>query len=70
VLALFLIGELRRAMRLVSPPVDPSIQTLIVGALLIASLLVPNLVRRGRETWLPIIRRGTTSAAAKRREVV
>jgi rhamnose transport system permease protein len=49
VLALFLIGELRRGMELMSPPVDPSIQTLIVGGLLIASLLVPNLFRRGRE---------------------
>lgn len=63
VLALFLIGELRRGMRLASPPVDPSIQTLIVGALLIASLLIPNLVRRGREARLPFARQRATKTA-------
>jgi rhamnose transport system permease protein len=57
VLALFLIGELRRGMRLASPPVDPSVQTLIVGSLLIASLLIPNLLRRGREVRRPFGRR-------------
>lgn len=66
VLALCLIEELQRGMRLTSPPVDPAIQTLIVGGLLIASLLVPNLVRRGRETWGPLLRRRAASSAPAR----
>jgi rhamnose transport system permease protein len=66
ILALFLIGELRRAMNLMSPPVDPSIQTLLVGTLLIASLLIPNLIRRGRELRRPFGRRKVASAAAGR----
>lgn len=65
VLALFLIGELRRGMELMSPPVDPSVQTLIVGGLLIASLLVPNLVRRAREIRRPSGRRRPTSVAVQ-----
>jgi rhamnose transport system permease protein len=66
ILALFLIGELRRAMNLMSPPVDPSIQTLLVGTLLIASLLIPNLIRRGRELRRPFGRRRVASAAVGR----
>jgi ribose/xylose/arabinose/galactoside ABC-type transport system permease subunit len=65
VLALFLIGELRHGMSLTTPPVDPSIQTLIVGALLIASLLVPNLIRRGRELRRPAGLRRPTSLSAR-----
>jgi rhamnose transport system permease protein len=63
VLALCLIEVLQSGMRLRTPPVDPSIQTLIIGALLITSLLVPNLVRRGRE------RRGPTGRRKSVREV-
>jgi len=57
VLALGLIEVLQSGMRLRTPPVDPSIQTLLIGALLITSLLVPNLVRRGRGAWGPSLRR-------------
>lgn len=63
VLALCLIEVLQSGMRLRTPPVDPSIQTLLIGALLITSLLVPNLVRRGRDLWGLRLRKRTASSS-------
>jgi rhamnose transport system permease protein len=65
VLALCLIEVLQSGMRLRTPPVDPSIQTLLIGALLIASLLVPNLVRRAREALGPVARRRLVGRPAR-----
>ncbi len=50
VLALFVIGLLQNGLTLAN--VGAEIQTIAVGALLILSILVPNIARRARASWV------------------